>query len=86
MAPTAADPKRKPFVRDILGRSDYAIISEVVEPDSRVLDLGCGEGELLNGSRRTRVSKGAESNWMGARCSAPLRAAFPSTRAISMKD
>lgn len=47
MAPTKADPKRKPFVRDILGRSDYAIISEVVEANSRVLDLGCGEGELL---------------------------------------
>ncbi len=43
----AAEPKRKPFVSDILGRSDYAIISELVEPDSRVLDLGCGEGELL---------------------------------------
>ena len=36
-----------PFVRDILGRSDYAIISELIEPHSRVLDLGCGEGELL---------------------------------------
>jgi methionine biosynthesis protein MetW len=44
---TAADTKRRAFVRDILGRSDYAIIGELVEPDSRVLDLGCGEGELL---------------------------------------
>src|SRR5215475_14155288 len=39
--------KKPAFVRDILGRSDYAIISEIVEPNSRVLDLGCGEGELL---------------------------------------
>ena len=32
---------------ELLGRSDYAIISEIVEPRSKVLDLGCGEGELL---------------------------------------
>ena len=38
---------RKPFVGELLGRSDFAIIGEIVEPDSRVLDLGCGEGELL---------------------------------------
>jgi methionine biosynthesis protein MetW len=35
------------FVRELLGRSDYAIIGDIVEPNSRVLDLGCGEGELL---------------------------------------
>jgi len=35
------------FVRELLGRSDYAIISDIVDPKSRVLDLGCGEGELL---------------------------------------
>jgi methionine biosynthesis protein MetW len=35
-------------VPKLLGRSDYAIISELVEPDTRVLDLGCGEGELLD--------------------------------------
>jgi methionine biosynthesis protein MetW len=35
------------FVREVLGRSDYAIIGDIVEPNSRVLDLGCGEGELL---------------------------------------
>ena len=35
------------FVRELLGRSDYAIIGEIVEPGTKVLDLGCGEGELL---------------------------------------
>ena len=35
------------FVRELLGRSDYAIISELVGPGTKVLDLGCGEGELL---------------------------------------
>jgi methionine biosynthesis protein MetW len=32
---------------EIYGRSDYAIIGELIEPRTRVLDLGCGEGELL---------------------------------------
>ncbi len=35
------------FGRDVFGRRDYAIISELIEPGTRVLDLGCGEGELL---------------------------------------
>lgn len=43
----AAETRRRPSVREILGRSDYAIIGEIVEPGSRVLDLGCGDGELL---------------------------------------
>ena len=30
-----------------LGRPDIAIITELVEPGSKVLDLGCGEGEVL---------------------------------------
>ena len=34
-------------VRDIYGRSDYAIIGDLIEPGTRVLDLGCGEGQLL---------------------------------------
>ena len=38
---------KQPFVRELLGRSDYAIIGEIVEANTRVLDLGCGEGELL---------------------------------------
>jgi len=44
----SAQTARKPdFVPELLGRSDYAIIGQIVEPDTRVLDLGCGEGELL---------------------------------------
>lgn len=39
--------QRGPFVRELLGRSDYAIISQLIEPMSRVLDLGCGDGTLL---------------------------------------
>ena len=34
-------------VSEIYGRSDYAIIGEIVDPKTKVLDLGCGEGELL---------------------------------------
>jgi methionine biosynthesis protein MetW len=34
-------------VREIYGRSDYAIIGELIDEKARVLDLGCGEGELL---------------------------------------
>ena len=43
---TAQAPKQA-FVRELLGRSDYAIIGEIVERGAKVLDLGCGEGELL---------------------------------------
>jgi methionine biosynthesis protein MetW len=44
----SAPPARKrAFVSELLGRSDYAIIGDIVEPGARVLDLGCGEGELL---------------------------------------
>ena len=35
-------------VPDVLGRRDYEIIGELVEEGSKVLDLGCGEGELLD--------------------------------------
>ena len=39
--------RKQAFVRELLGRSDYAIIGDIVEPGTKVLDLGCGEGELL---------------------------------------
>ena len=28
-------------------RPDFSVIGEIIEPKSKVLDLGCGEGELL---------------------------------------
>lgn len=31
----------------VLSRRDYAMIASIVSPGSTVLDLGCGEGELL---------------------------------------
>jgi len=34
-------------VLEVYGRSDYAMIGELIEAKARVLDLGCGEGELL---------------------------------------
>lgn len=47
MTPAASHESHRPFVGELLGRSDYAIIGEIVEPGAKVLDLGCGEGELL---------------------------------------
>jgi len=43
----AGETVRRPFVGELLGREDFAIIGDIVEPNSKVLDLGCGEGELL---------------------------------------
>jgi methionine biosynthesis protein MetW len=50
IATKAADPAapKQAFVHEVLGRSDFQIIGELIEPGSRVLDLGCGEGELLH--------------------------------------
>ncbi len=42
---TAAPPS--PAAESLAGRSDFAVIGRMVTPGSRVLDLGCGEGELL---------------------------------------
>jgi methionine biosynthesis protein MetW len=47
MSAAPAEVRRGPFVREVLGRRDYAIISDIVEPNTRVLDVGCGDGELL---------------------------------------
>lgn len=58
MSSPAPEVRRPRFVRDVLGRSDYAIISELIEPKTRVLDLGCGEGELLHW---LQVHKGVEA-------------------------
>jgi len=50
----SAQVKKQAFVRELLGRSDYAIIGDIVEPQTKVLDLGCGEGELLEWLAQTK--------------------------------
>lgn len=44
--------------RAVLGRGDYAIISELIEAGSRVLDLGCGDGALLEWLRANKSVDG----------------------------
>lgn len=58
----AADLRTEQLTREALGRVDYAIIGEIIAPGSKVLDLGCGDGELLAWlKRRKRVeARGVE--------------------------
>lgn len=51
---SAHTPREAAHVSPVLGRSDFAVISEIVQPRSRVLDLGCGEGELLEWLARNK--------------------------------
>lgn len=46
----------------IVDRFDYVMIAEMIEPGSRVLDVGCGEGELLAwlGERKGVDARGVE--------------------------
>lgn len=39
--------KESALVPELLTREDYRIISDLIEDSSHVLDLGCGEGDLL---------------------------------------
>jgi methionine biosynthesis protein MetW len=39
-------------------RLDYQIIAQMIEPNARVLDLGCGDGELLSLLIRQKNCKG----------------------------
>jgi len=66
---TAETPKKSQFVRELLGRSDYAIIGEIVEPKTKVLDLGCGEGELLAWLAANKDVEGRGVEISGARVS-----------------
>ncbi len=58
MIVTASETRHRGFVREVLGRSDYAIISELVEPHTKVLDLGCGDGGLLEWLARNKGVEG----------------------------
>jgi methionine biosynthesis protein MetW len=51
-----------PVVSKLAGRSDFAVIARLVTPGSRVLDLGCGEGELLEWLVKNKqvVARGVE--------------------------
>jgi methionine biosynthesis protein MetW len=44
------------------GRTDFNIIGQIVEPHSKVLDLGCGEGDLLSWlvENKSVVARGVE--------------------------
>ncbi len=52
---SAQTAREQAHVSELLGRSDFAVISEIIEPRSRVLDLGCGEGELLEWLARNKA-------------------------------
>ena len=54
-------------MREVYGRSDYAIIGELIEPRTRVLDLGCGEGELLAWLKENKQVDGRGVELTGAR-------------------
>src|ERR1700723_2668175 len=59
--------KESSRVREVYGRRDFAIIGELVEPGTRVLDLGCGEGELLAWLKEHKDVDGRGVELTGAR-------------------
>lgn len=53
----------------IQSRQDFAIIANWVKPNSKVLDLGCGDGTLLKFLRESLATKGYgvekdDANWL----------------------
>lgn len=54
-------------------RPDLAVISEWIQPGSRILDIGCGEGELLDHLSRTRQVRGYGLEIDEAKLSACIR-------------
>ncbi len=39
-------------------RNDLALIADLIQPNARVLDLGCGDGELLAHLAATKQANG----------------------------
>src|SRR5437763_8668148 len=58
----AADQPLKISRTALDGRTDFTIIGEIIEPRSKVLDLGCGEGELLAwlAENKSVIARGVE--------------------------
>ncbi len=54
---TALTPGEQFTHRQISARSDFALIAEMITPESTVLDLGCGDGELLAWLRENKGVK-----------------------------
>jgi methionine biosynthesis protein MetW len=53
-------------VHDVYGRSDYALIGELIDSNARVLDLGCGEGLLLSWLKENKNVDGRGVELTGA--------------------
>jgi homoserine O-acetyltransferase/O-succinyltransferase len=51
------DEPAAPISQEIANRSDYAMIAQIVTAGSHVLDLGCGDGELLAWLRKHKGVK-----------------------------
>ena len=58
----AADQPAKVSRTALAGRTDFTIIGQIIEPRSKVLDLGCGEGELLAwlAENKSVIARGVE--------------------------
>jgi methionine biosynthesis protein MetW len=58
----AADQPTRVSRTSLAGRTDFTIIGQIIEPRSKVLDLGCGEGELLAwlAENKSVIARGVE--------------------------
>lgn len=54
-------------MRNVYVRRDFEIIGELIEPGTRVLDLGCGEGELLEWLKEKKHVDGRGVEMTGTR-------------------
>ena len=50
----SAEKKMKVAPEALLSRPDLRRIAELIEPESRVLDLGCGNGDFLNYLKKSK--------------------------------